>query len=96
VSASSQGSSRLGRGLDSLIPTDIDEFAAPSMPKELVKEGARVEDLGINDIVPNPNQPRSNFSDEQLGEFGPVDQGARDCSAVGGCARRRHLPAHCR
>ncbi len=69
MSANSQNTNRLGRGLESLIPTDIDEFAAPSMPKELIKEGARVEDLGINDIVPNPNQPRSTFSDEQLGEM---------------------------
>ncbi len=69
MSTNNSNSSRLGRGLDSLIPTDIGEFAAPSMPKELVKEGARVEDLPVGSIVPNPHQPRTKFSDDQLQEM---------------------------
>lgn len=69
MSASNPTNNRLGRGLDSLIPTDINEFAAPSMPKELVKEGARVEDLPVGEIKPNPHQPRSTFNDDQLSEM---------------------------
>ncbi len=69
MSANNPTNNRLGRGLDSLIPTDINEFAAPSMPKELVKEGARVEDLPVGDISPNPHQPRSTFNDDQLSEL---------------------------
>lgn len=69
MSASNPTNNRLGRGLDSLIPTDINEFASPSMPRELVKEGARVEDLPVGDISPNPHQPRSTFNDDQLGEL---------------------------
>lgn len=69
MSANNPTNSRLGRGLDSLIPTDIDEFAAPSMPKELIKEGARIEDLPVGDISPNPHQPRSTFNDDQLSEM---------------------------
>lgn len=69
MSTNKPTNNRLGRGLDSLIPTDISEFAAPSMPKELVKEGARVEDLPVGDISPNPHQPRSTFNDDQLGEM---------------------------
>jgi ParB family chromosome partitioning protein len=69
VSANNPTNNRLGRGLDSLIPTDINEFAAPSMPKELAKEGSRVEDLPVGDISPNPHQPRSTFNDDQLGEM---------------------------
>jgi ParB family chromosome partitioning protein len=39
------------------------------MPKELVKEGARVEDLPVGEIKPNPHQPRSTFNDDQLSEM---------------------------
>ncbi len=69
MSTNNPANNRLGRGLDSLIPTDINEFAAPSMPKELIKEGARVEDLPVEGISPNPHQPRSTFNDDQLGEL---------------------------
>lgn len=61
--------SRLGRGLDSLIPTDIDEFAAPSMPKELVVEGSRVEQINPDNIKPNPHQPRLTFNDDAIAEM---------------------------
>lgn len=66
---SANNNSRLGRGLDSLIPTDIDEFAAPSMPKELIKDSARVEEISVDVIIANPHQPRSVFSDSQLSEL---------------------------
>ncbi|MCC7289386.1 ParB/RepB/Spo0J family partition protein [bacterium] len=57
---------RLGRGLDALIPTDIDEFAAASMPKELKLTTDDASQLPIDKIKPNPYQPRSQFTGDDL------------------------------
>ncbi len=62
-------SNRLGRGLDALIPTEIDEFVAESLPQELKTSGNEVIELDITKIAPNPHQPRSEFSDDELGEL---------------------------
>lgn len=43
----------LGRGLSSLIPS---KHQTPGMP------GERVVDLPVNDIAPNPHQPRTDFN----------------------------------
>lgn len=60
---------RLGRGLDSLIPTDVDEFAAASMPSQLKLDEAKIQDLPINEIAPNPHQPRTGFATEDLADL---------------------------
>lgn len=52
----------LGRGFDSLIPKDLD-------PALLGEDKHRVQKVLINDIIPNQEQPRSNFSDQALGEL---------------------------
>ena len=57
---------RLGRGLDALIPTDIDEFVSPSLPTELKNNSNNIAQLDINSIVPNPHQPRTEFSEQDL------------------------------
>lgn len=57
---------RLGRGLDALIPTDIDEFVSPSLPTELKNNSNDIAQLDINSIVPNPHQPRTEFSEQDL------------------------------
>lgn len=57
---------RLGKGLDALIPTDIDEFAAVSMPKELKVSADEANRLPIDNIKPNPFQPRTQFSGDDL------------------------------
>ena len=57
---------RLGRGLDALIPTDIDEFASDSMPKELKVSVDQANQLPIDSIKPNPYQPRTQFSGDDL------------------------------
>lgn len=44
----------LGRGFDSLIPTDLDKSI-------LDEDKHRVQKLLIQDIIPNPKQPRSEF-----------------------------------
>lgn len=54
--------SGLGRGFDSLIPTNFDSSL-------LVDEQDRVQKLLISDILPNNGQPRRSFDDTQLGEL---------------------------
>ncbi len=61
--------SRLGRGLDALIPTDIDDFIADSLPPELKIDGSMIARLNPADISPNPHQPRTEFSSSQLQEL---------------------------
>ena len=36
---------RLGRGLDALIPTDIDEFVSPSLPSELKNDANQINNI---------------------------------------------------
>ena len=57
---------RLGRGLDALIPTDIDDFVSEALPAELKADGKNVSDISVNDIEPNPHQPRTDFSESDL------------------------------
>lgn len=74
----------LGRGIGALIPTaeegdrPVDVFfpanegdGAPEGPSEglVAVPGARLANLSPNDIVPNPQQPRSEFRDEELKEL---------------------------
>ncbi len=49
----------LGKGLGSLIPSIEDE----------IQSGALVENISLNRIYPNPNQPRKNFNEEALKEL---------------------------
>ncbi len=51
----------LGRGLDSLIPTDLEI-------SQLSKKEAsrRIEDIATTELQPNPDQPRRTFDDEEL------------------------------
>lgn len=48
----------LGRGLEALIPTDNDSATQPSYLE-----------IPVDDIRPNPDQPRSRFDDESLEEL---------------------------
>lgn len=57
---------RLGRGLDSLLPTEIDEFAAKSMPADLKIDESKIRDIEADKITPNPHQPRANFHESEL------------------------------
>lgn len=58
--------SRLGRGLDSLIPTSVDEFMTEETPEVIKESGQHVVELPAGDIVPNPHQPRSMFAEDEL------------------------------
>lgn len=54
---------RLGKGLEALL-------GDTSLPVETeVPEGARIMDIEINRIDPNPNQPRTQFNEEALEEL---------------------------
>ena len=53
----------LGKGLESLIPTDFD-------PSLLMDSNERVQNLFITDIAPNPDQPRKSFDETALAELG--------------------------
>lgn len=52
--------SGLGRGLDALIPGSGD---APPTP---APTGAGLADIPVDEIVPNPHQPRAHFDEENL------------------------------
>lgn len=52
----------LGKGFDSLIPKDLDRAI-------LQDDVERVQKLLIQDVVPNPDQPRHEFNDEALEEL---------------------------
>lgn len=52
------GKIRLGKGLDALIP-----------PKESALRPSDVKQVSVDEIKPNPHQPRSNFPKEQLAEL---------------------------
>jgi ParB family chromosome partitioning protein len=57
---------RLGRGLDALIPSDIDDFVAASLPQQLKTDKNNILELNPADILPNPHQPRTDFSRTDL------------------------------
>lgn len=66
----------LGRGIGALIPTGDGErpvdvfFPAPVNARDLaVVPGARLAALAPSDIVPNPQQPRTEFREEELAEL---------------------------
>lgn len=54
--------SGLGRGFDSLIPTDFD-------PSLLIDSKDRIQKLFITRITPNPDQPRRHFDQQSLNEL---------------------------
>lgn len=63
----------LGRGIGALIPTQegdrpVDVFF-PAQSELVAVPGARLVELDPDDIVPNPQQPRKDFRDEDLQEL---------------------------
>ena len=64
---SAKKSSGLGRGFESLIPTDIlDETFDPTAGNE---QSSELRHVNRTDIVANPDQPRRHFDDEALQEL---------------------------
>lgn len=62
----------LGRGLESLFSVFSDEEPQNkefSIEKAIVTDKDGVLEVNINDITPNPNQPRKNFDEEALNEL---------------------------
>lgn len=55
----------LGRGFDSLIPTDlIDESLDPTAAED--EKLSQLKELKLSDVKPNPDQPRRTFDEEAL------------------------------
>lgn len=54
--------SGLGRGLSALIPEDFDT-------EVLLEAGERIEQIAVDRLAPNPEQPRSVFDDKALAEL---------------------------
>jgi ParB family chromosome partitioning protein len=60
---------RLGRGLDALIPTSIDEFASEEISESLQLDEKQVQEVSVDLVDPNPFQPRKEFDDVSLSEL---------------------------
>jgi ParB family chromosome partitioning protein len=59
----SKSSTKLGKGLSALLPTDISDFLLDDEKKALV------EHIKLSVIEPNPDQPRKYFEPQQLKEL---------------------------
>ena len=57
---STKGSGGLGKGLDALLGNTVSSELAPKTNK------AGLEQLNLDQLVPNPGQPRSIFDDSEL------------------------------
>ncbi len=70
MSAKASKPSRLGRGLDALIPTEVDEFASKEVSETLHLESQdAVHKISVDLVDPNPFQPRKEFGDEDLADL---------------------------
>ena len=70
MSAKVSKPSRLGRGLDALIPTEVDEFASKEVSETLHLESQdAVHKISVDLVDPNPFQPRKEFGDEDLADL---------------------------
>jgi ParB family chromosome partitioning protein len=58
----------LGRGFDSLIPTQIlEEEFDPTQEQD--ERSSELRNIKVADVVPNPHQPRRNFEEKSLSEL---------------------------
>ncbi len=58
----------LGRGFDSLIPTQIlEEEFDPTQEQD--ERSSELRNIKVADVVPNPHQPRRNFEEKAMGEL---------------------------
>lgn len=67
--SNSINNSRLGKGLDDLIPTDIsqlDDLVADSLPQEVRASEKNTSEIAVDMIDTNPYQPRSEFEETEL------------------------------
>ncbi|QQS27194.1 ParB/RepB/Spo0J family partition protein [bacterium] len=70
MSAKASKPSRLGRGLDALIPTEVDEFASREVSETLHLESEdAIHKISVGLVDPNPFQPRKEFREEDLADL---------------------------
>ncbi|MBQ7564566.1 MAG: ParB/RepB/Spo0J family partition protein [Lachnospiraceae bacterium] len=62
-------SNALGKGLDVLIQDKVNKGKAPAQRKGSSKEDKDVFELDINEVEPNPDQPRQVFDEDKLLEL---------------------------
>ena len=82
--------SRLGRGLASLMGDAVEETPAP-------EQGRKPRRAPIENLKPNPRNPRKNFTDDELEELAVLDPRARHHPADRGARhtrRARYLRDH--
>ncbi|MDD4994958.1 MAG: ParB/RepB/Spo0J family partition protein [Patescibacteria group bacterium] len=60
------GKGGLGRGLSSLIPSSSPSAEAAGDAKRPVATGREIAEILIEDIVPNPHQPRESFHHDEM------------------------------
>lgn len=60
---------RLGRGLDSLIPTQIDAETEREVEQAIQLPEDAVHQIPVENVDPNPFQPRKEFRDEDLADL---------------------------
>lgn len=60
---------RLGRGLDALIPTKLDEFVSDEVSEVLKLDDTIIQQIPVDKIVPNPFQPRKDFDEVTIREL---------------------------
>src|SRR3954452_9996837 len=56
----------LGKGLGALIPSELSELSDGGLAED---DRARLIELPIDSLSPNPNQPRVHFDEEALSEL---------------------------
>jgi ParB family chromosome partitioning protein len=67
--SANNNTNRLGKGLDALIPTEIehiDDFAAESLPQAAKITAGNVNEVDIDSVDANPHQPRTEFEQTEL------------------------------
>lgn len=70
MSAKASKPNRLGRGLDALIPTEVDEFASREVSETLHLESEdAIHKISVDLVDPNPFQPRKEFREEDLADL---------------------------
>lgn len=66
---SKQKSSGLGKGLGALIRSDLTAESAEAIREEIAKDGSSLRMVLVEQIRPNPHQPRTRFEETKLEEL---------------------------
>ena len=59
----------LGKGLGSLLGGELDDVTSDRVPEKKLEGQQVIADIKIDDVIPNPSQPRKYFAEEKLTEL---------------------------